>query len=67
MKRQRLPVGRSTVGGRGAESGALGETAAVSREMMHTAHQLNGSTYVHDIRTAGELISVLRAGPVAAG
>jgi len=34
-------------------------TAAVSREMMHAAHELNGPTYAHAILTTAELLERL--------
>jgi nicotinamidase-related amidase len=42
-------------------------TAAVSQEMMHAAHKLNGPTYAHEILTTAELITALRASPAATG
>jgi nicotinamidase-related amidase len=34
-------------------------TAAVSKEMMHAAHELNGPTYAHAILNTSELIAAL--------
>jgi nicotinamidase-related amidase len=34
-------------------------TAAVKREMMHAAHELNGPTYAHAILTTRELAAAL--------
>ncbi len=34
-------------------------TAAFKPEMMHAAHELNGPTFAHAIRTTAELIAVL--------
>ncbi|WOD14733.1 isochorismatase family protein [Paraburkholderia kirstenboschensis] len=34
-------------------------TAALTREMMHAAHELNGPTYAHAIVTTDELIASL--------
>jgi nicotinamidase-related amidase len=34
-------------------------TAAVKREMMHAAHELNGPTYAHAILTTRELVAAL--------
>jgi nicotinamidase-related amidase len=42
-------------------------TAAVSQEMMHAAHKLNGPTYAHEILTTAELISALQAHPAPSG
>lgn len=36
-------------------------TAALSHEMMHAAHKLNGPTYAHAILTTAELIAALPA------
>src|SRR5215470_20367991 len=41
-------------------------TAALSQEMMHAAHKLNGPTFAHAILTTAELISALQAGPAVA-
>src|SRR5262245_11761155 len=38
-------------------------TAAISQEMMHAAHKLNGPTYAHAILTAAEPIAALQAEP----
>jgi nicotinamidase-related amidase len=37
-------------------------TAAVSRDMMHAAHELNGPTFAHAIVNTAELIAALPAG-----
>jgi nicotinamidase-related amidase len=34
-------------------------TAAITREMMHAAHELNGPTYAHAILTTRELVAAL--------
>lgn len=34
-------------------------TAALKREMMHAAHELNGPTYAHSIVNTGELVQAL--------
>jgi nicotinamidase-related amidase len=34
-------------------------TAAFTKEMMHSAHELNGPTYAHEILTTAQLISAL--------
>jgi nicotinamidase-related amidase len=36
-------------------------TAALSREMMHAAHELNGPTFAHAILTTAELLALLPA------
>jgi nicotinamidase-related amidase len=36
-------------------------TAARSKEMMHAAHELNGPTYAHSIRTTADVVAVLGA------
>lgn len=37
-------------------------TAALTREMMHAAHELNGPTFAHVIVTTKELVAALRNG-----
>jgi nicotinamidase-related amidase len=34
-------------------------TAAFAHEMMHAAHELNGPTFAHAIRTTAELVEAL--------
>ena len=36
-------------------------TAALSHEMMHAAHELNGPTFAHAIKTTAEVIAALPA------
>ncbi|MGU3293197.1 isochorismatase family cysteine hydrolase [Williamsia sp. M5A3_1d] len=42
-----------------------GATAAMSREMLHAAHELNGPTYAHAILTADELVAEFADGESA--
>jgi pimeloyl-ACP methyl ester carboxylesterase/nicotinamidase-related amidase len=41
-------------------------TAALKREMMHAAHELNGPTFAHAILTTQELIAALPLAPIQA-